>query len=181
MTRLDSEEFALALDQLPSSLTPPGWRRSDVAGTIGLVKKFRGANSTSAEFHALLSVAYGIPILYFNLYRYYYCCHSHKYFSCMKKISPSSANGMIMPKEETLSLATGNRQGAPGLSQTMHPSLEVPFWFLHPCQTEQFLTMTSEKSLPPSPGQIVASWLGVIEQVFVGPLRTRIEKNEAIK
>jgi hypothetical protein len=82
-----------------------------------------------------------------------------------------------LSKEEVAALTGGGGDisASSGLSQTMHPSLQVPFWFLHPCRTEQFLgdmsrapaDATSEQI---TPVRVLSAWLGVLEQVFIGPL-----------
>jgi len=57
------------------------------------------------------------------------------------------------------------------LSQTMHPVLQVPFWFLHPCGTESALGAMGDLS---PPANALLAWLGVLEQVFISPLMKQL-------
>jgi hypothetical protein len=69
----------------------------------------------SSEFHIVYCEAYQVPVLYFQL---------------------RGNEGQLLPLEKIMS-----PQGEQLLaSHQLHPLLDLPFFYLHPCQTAQFMS-----------------------------------------
>ncbi|RPA90791.1 hypothetical protein L873DRAFT_382562 [Choiromyces venosus 120613-1] len=90
--------------------------------------KARSKSTWKVEYHLHLSRTYQLPILYFNLY------------PPSQSFSSSTAPATLTQVYEILTTATSRDtlrsvgvQGA--ISQTDHPTLGVPYYFVHPCGT----------------------------------------------
>ena len=72
--------------------------------------------AVTTEYHILYHVSFQVPCLFFVCY--------------------GSDGGMVDVEREATGLVIP-RPGA--VSQQMHPVLQVPFWFVHPCDTSAML------------------------------------------
>ncbi|KAI9357361.1 hypothetical protein DFJ73DRAFT_821554 [Zopfochytrium polystomum] len=75
------------------------------------------ATTCSWEFHAVYSKVWGAPVLYFN-------CYDESGTVLPLRLSPSATE-------------------TPVISQQDHPHLGLPFYYLHPCTTREFLDSLS--------------------------------------
>jgi hypothetical protein len=71
--------------------------------------------TVSYEYHIVYSEDYQVPVLYFQL---------------------RGSEGQLLPLEKIVS-PRGEQIIA---SQQLHPHLDLPFFYLHPCQTAQFMS-----------------------------------------
>lgn len=111
------------------------------------------------EFNIVYSTSYGVPVLYFNVY------------------SPEGSLLLLHQVIELLSNTNANFNCSQidkwtFITQGEHPFLGIPFFYLHPCKTGEFMAQvfestqgkgkTSEESLH---DKYLVSWLS-----FFGPL-----------
>ena len=102
------------------------------------------------EHHVLWSMSYGVPVLYFNGWK-----------SDFPGINPISM-------EEAQSLIPDAELKYTELSQAIHPILNTPFLYLHPCMSQELLQIKST-----SKNKLV-SWLSTVAPVALG-LKLRSE------
>uniref|UniRef100_A0A3B3VE11 Ubiquitin-like-conjugating enzyme ATG10 n=1 Tax=Poecilia latipinna TaxID=48699 RepID=A0A3B3VE11_9TELE len=114
-----------------------------------------GTNSSSLvvqyEYHILFSCSYGAPVLYFRAF---------------------TLEGKSLALEEMWSTIHPNYrlrlQNCPlnAISQQEHPLLGQPFFFLHPCRTEEFMGLMLQAAQDQGrPVNYVLSWLSVVGPV----------------
>eukprot|EP00656_Telonema_subtile_P044165 TRINITY_DN50457_c0_g1_i1.p1 TRINITY_DN50457_c0_g1~~TRINITY_DN50457_c0_g1_i1.p1 ORF type:complete len:387 (-),score=64.02 TRINITY_DN50457_c0_g1_i1:47-1207(-) len=99
----------------------------------------------AAEFHALFSQVFKVPVMYFNAYH------------------PS---GMLASVQELVALlpmlSNSNASSWCHLTQAEHPVLGLQFFMLHPCNTHSFMSAlwsTTEYT----PEMYLRSWLSLVE------------------
>uniref|UniRef100_A0A3B3YS26 Ubiquitin-like-conjugating enzyme ATG10 n=1 Tax=Poecilia mexicana TaxID=48701 RepID=A0A3B3YS26_9TELE len=116
---------------------------------------YTGTNSSSLvvqyEYHILFSCSYGAPVLYFRAF---------------------TLEGKSLALEEMWSTIHPNYrlrlQNFPlnAISQQEHPLLGQPFFFLHPCRTEEFMGLVLQAAQDQGrPVNYVLSWLSVVGPV----------------
>ncbi|KAF8940953.1 autophagocytosis associated protein [Dissophora ornata] len=76
----------------------------------------------SVSYHILFSSSYQVPVLYFNAYR-----------PDGTAISLEEIYGSLVPEEWRSSIRNAGLSG--GISQQDHPILNVPYFYMHPCET----------------------------------------------
>ncbi|XP_008431775.1 ubiquitin-like-conjugating enzyme ATG10 isoform X1 [Poecilia reticulata] len=103
------------------------------------------------EYHILFSCSYGAPVLYFRAF---------------------TLEGKSLALEEMWSTIHPNYrlrlQNCPlsAISQQEHPLLGQPFFFLHPCRTEEFMGLVLQAVQDQGrPVNYVLSWLSVVGPV----------------
>lgn len=93
------------------------------------------SGASSYEYHIVYSEEYQVPVLYFQL---------------------RGSEGQLLPLEKFVSFR-GERIIA---SQQLHPHLDLPFFYLHPCQTAQFMAHLDTE------GKGAIEWLSYFSHSF---------------
>ncbi|XP_024014863.1 ubiquitin-like-conjugating enzyme ATG10 isoform X2 [Eutrema salsugineum] len=106
------------------------------------------------DFHIVYSASYGVPVLYFRGY-----CSDGKPLSLdvIKKDLPSSSVSLLLESKWTF------------ITQEEHPYLNRPWFKLHPCGTEEWIKLLSQRSSSGGcqmPVELyLVSWFSVVGQV----------------
>lgn len=124
-----------------------GWNIEQINDTVYLHKKDRKLQSCyledskqtlTWEYHILYSLSFSVPVMYFNV---------------------SSDSGKKLSVEELKTLLEFSTQEDNQISQTEHPLLRRPFYFLHPCRTTNLIETISNSN------NILISWLSVVAPI----------------
>jgi len=107
------------------------------------------ADTVTAEYHVLYSPTYRVPVLYFNAY---YADGSPLPRTELEQHVFSSIHVDALKKSSLI------HQGA--ISQHDHPLLNLPFYFIHPCDTASLMAQLHM----PEATSYIASWIS-----FFGP------------
>lgn len=98
------------------------------------------------EYHIIYSIAYSVPVLYFNI---------------------SNLNGQLVPIEKYFSIASNSTKNFDmlknAISQGEHPILLRPYYFIHPCRTENIMNTMKCNNF-------VISWLSIVARILEIPL-----------
>lgn len=125
------------------------------------------ANIYTLEHHIVYSPSYQVPVLYFNVY------DSSKSFVLLYFLPLLSSlstkrekGGSVLPWEQVdrfLRVARGSLSSQQAIiSQTEHPILGLPFFYIHPCETQRLLKTLAIQQLTTS--NFIKVWLS-----FIGP------------
>ncbi|OAD78735.1 hypothetical protein PHYBLDRAFT_140793 [Phycomyces blakesleeanus NRRL 1555(-)] len=120
----------------------------EACGKLGLSQKV-----LTMEHHVVYSATYCVPVLYFM-----------GYHADGVPLSFEEVYDWVVPKcyHSNLRLAHTSVQGS--LSQTDHPHLGMPAWFLHPCDTSSLMATVGAEKLQPT-GYLI-SWLSIMGPVL---------------
>ena len=120
----DCEIFTKRSDKLRD-----GWAMVDFDDIKFLSKKiFRSFHQkqVSIEYHVIYDRSYNVPVLYF---------------------SPTYSSGGLVRPEHCYAMLDISKDQVDVISQTDHPLLDSPFYFIHPCQTSKMMSHFS-RDLP---------------------------------
>ncbi|GBC07521.1 hypothetical protein RclHR1_07500006 [Rhizophagus clarus] len=93
------------------------------------------AEYLTVDYHIIYSASYKVPVLYFNAYRKDGTpLANDEIYSCL--VEPSRLDD----------IKTAGFHG--GISQQDHPTLLIPFYYLHPCETATLMKSIVDKSQP---------------------------------
>eukprot|EP01050_Picozoa_sp_SAG11_P017554 SAG11_NODE_2543_length_3237_cov_2.170172_4_plen_215_part_00 len=131
-TELDTDDHALAECEV-----------AEVAdlSTLNLATIAQETRQAKFEVHVAYSIVYGEPILLFNM--------------------TDAASGALLSHDQMWRSIRQHHNGMPVvISQSEHPILGTPFYFVHPCDTSALMqsAMASAPKDPPA-GLYLMSWL----------------------
>ncbi|KAF9350928.1 E2-like conjugating enzyme atg10 [Mortierella sp. NVP85] len=111
----------------------------------------------SVSYHIVFSPTYQVPVLYFNAYK-----------PDGQSISLEDIFESLVPEDWRSTIRNAGLNG--GISQHDHPILNVPYFYMHPCETVSLMETTfckqaSENSMSFLEGYI-ASWLSLTGQAI---------------
>ncbi|KAI9498317.1 autophagocytosis associated protein [Zychaea mexicana] len=105
----------------------------------------------TVEHHIVYSPGYQVPVLYFN-----------GYDADGTALSLDEVYRWVVSKGMQSSLQHGNRLSAQGsISQEEHPALGLPFYYIHPCETQSMMRSISHDI---DINTYIKTWLS-----FIGP------------
>ncbi|KAG0258102.1 E2-like conjugating enzyme atg10 [Mortierella polycephala] len=111
----------------------------------------------SVSYHIVFSPSYQVPVLYFNAY-----------YPDGSAISHEEVYDSLVPEEWRSSIRNAGLNG--GISQQDHPILNVPFFYMHPCETVSLMeTVLSGQPLDESKSFLetyIMTWLSFTGQAI---------------
>ncbi len=132
--QLTAEEFSNACDQFAKR--HPDWTHHHAEGFLSTKAASAGGELTT-EHHIVYHASFQVPCLYFASY---------------------SRDG------DMVDVTTDKRIHLPRpgvISQQLHPILQMPVWFVHPCDTVELLRRVSSET-PLTTDTYLDAWLSVI-------------------
>ncbi|KAI9012073.1 autophagocytosis associated protein [Phycomyces nitens] len=121
----------------------------------------------TVEHHIVYSATYRVPVLYFV-----------GYHADGAPLSFEEVYDWVVPEcyRDSLRLAHTSTQGS--LTQTDHPHLGVPAWFLHPCDTSSLMAAVGAGQLEPT--RYLVSWLSLMGPVLSCNVSTELFTHQAL-
>ncbi|KAI9206952.1 uncharacterized protein BJ171DRAFT_597078 [Polychytrium aggregatum] len=108
-----------------------------------------GAILATVDLHVVYLPSWGCPVLFFNAY---------------------DASGQVL---DWAALRTLTRNQTPAtISQQEHPLLHIPFYYIHPCNTAEFMRERLENGCPVGDAYMLI-WLGAMTSLVVPGLVPR--------
>ncbi|CAO3564700.1 unnamed protein product [Mortierella alpina] len=114
-------EDQLILDELAEHFGAIPDEDDEEVGALALPDA-TGVDILTVSYHIIFSPSYQVPVLYFNAYR-----------RDGTAISLEEIYGSLVPEEWRSSIRDAGLNG--GISQQDHPILNVPYFYMHPCET----------------------------------------------
>lgn len=111
----------------------------------------------SVSYHIVFSPSYQVPVLYFNAYK-----------PNGQAIPLEDIYESLVPEDWRSSIRDSGLSG--GISQQDHPILNVPFFYMHPCETVSLMETILGRQTMDSPesflSSYIASWLSLTGQAI---------------
>ncbi|KAL1444101.1 hypothetical protein MTO96_030048 [Rhipicephalus appendiculatus] len=103
-----------------------------------------GEEVLQCVYHVVYSASYGVPVMYFNVWR---------------------RDGSLLPLSDVWSLMPEVPAGATEASAMEHPIQGVPYFQLHPCKTAELMEQTRPKHQDGKHSNYVVTWLSSVAPV----------------